>query len=109
MHWLYLAIAIVAEVTATSFLRASDGFTRLVPSIVVMIGYGLAFFFLSLTLKDIPVGVGYAIWSGVGVTLIATIGWIFLGQKLDAPAIVGMALIVAGVVVMNQFSKKVTH
>jgi small multidrug resistance pump len=109
MHWLYLAIAIVAEVTATSFLRASEGFTKLLPSIVVVIGYGIAFFFLSLTLKDIPVGIGYAIWSGAGVTLIAAIGWVFLGQKLDAPAIIGMALIVAGVVVMNLFSKTVTH
>jgi small multidrug resistance pump len=109
MHWLYLAIAIVAEVTATSFLRASAGFTKLLPSVVVVIGYGIAFFFLSLTLKDIPMGVGYAIWSGAGVTLIAAIGWLFFGQKLDAPAIIGMGLIVAGVVVMNLFSKTVTH
>lgn len=109
MHWLYLAIAIVAEVTATSFLRASAGFTKPLPSVVVVIGYGIAFFFLSLTLKDIPMGVGYAIWSGAGVTLIAAIGWLFFGQKLDAPAIIGMGLIVAGVVVMNLFSKTVTH
>ncbi|NBX28908.1 QacE family quaternary ammonium compound efflux SMR transporter [bacterium] len=109
MHWLYLAIAIIAEVTATSFLRASAGFTKLLPSVVVVIGYGVAFFFLSLTLEDIPVGIGYAIWSGVGVTLLAAIGWLVLGQKLDAPAIIGMALIVAGVVVMNLFSKTVTH
>jgi len=109
MHWLYLAIAIVAEVTATSFLKASEGFTKLFPSLVVIVGYSLAFFFLSLTLKDIPVGVVYAIWSGAGVALIAAIGWLFLGQRLDAPAIIGMAMIVAGVVVMNLFSKAVAH
>lgn len=109
IHWLYLAIAIVAEVVGTSFLRASEGFTKLVPSVMVVIGYGLAFFFLSLTLKDIPVGIAYAVWSGAGVTLIAAIGWIFFGQKLDAPAILGMGLIVAGVIVLNVFSKSSAH
>jgi len=109
MHWLYLAAAIVAEVIATSFLRASAGFTKPLPSIVVVCGYGLAFFFLSLTLEKVPVGVAYAVWSGVGVTLIATIGWLFLGQKLDAAAILGMALIVAGVIVLNLFSKSAAH
>jgi small multidrug resistance pump len=109
MHWLYLAIAIVAEVLGTSFLRSTAGFTKLLPSIMVVIGYGLAFFFLSLTLDRVPVGIAYAIWSGAGVTLIATIGWLFLGQKLDAPAIVGMGLIVAGVVVLNLFSKSAAH
>lgn len=109
IHWLYLTIAIVAEVVGTSFLRASEGFTKLVPSVLVVIGYGLAFFFLSLTLKDIPVGIAYAIWSGAGVTLIAAIGWIFFGQKLDAPAILGMGLIVAGVIVLNVFSKASAH
>jgi len=109
MHWLYLAIAIVAEVVGTSFLRASAGFTKPLPSIMVVIGYGLAFFFLSLTLDKVPVGIAYAIWSGAGVTLIAAIGWLFLGQKLDLPAIVGMGLIVAGVVVLNVFSKVAAH
>jgi small multidrug resistance pump len=109
MHWLYLAAAIVAEVIATSFLRASAGFTKPLPSIVVVCGYGLAFFFLSLTLEKVPVGVAYAVWSGVGVTLIAAIGWLFLGQKLDAAAILGMALIVAGVIVLNLFSKSAAH
>jgi small multidrug resistance pump len=109
MHWLYLTAAIVAEVIATSFLRASAGFTKPLPSIVVVCGYGLAFFFLSLTLEKVPVGVAYAVWSGVGVTLIATIGWLFLGQKLDAAAILGMALIVAGVIVLNLFSKSAAH
>lgn len=105
MHWLYLAIAIVAEVVGTSFLKASAGFTKLLPSMMVVVGYGLAFFFLSLTLDRVPVGIAYAVWSGAGVTLIAAIGWLFLGQKLDLAAIVGMGLIVAGVVVLNLFSK----
>ena len=109
MHWLHLAIAIVAEVVATSFLRASGNFTKLVPSLIVVVGYGCAFYFLSLTLDRIPAGVAYAVWSGVGVTLIAAIGWLFLGQKLDAAAVAGMALIVAGVVVINAFSRAAAH
>jgi small multidrug resistance pump len=109
MHWIYLAIAILAEVVATSFLKTAAGFTRLWPTLLVLAGYGVAFWFLSLTLERIPVGVGYAIWSGTGVTLIAVIGWLVYGQRLDAPAIVGMALIVAGVVVLNLFSKTATH
>ena len=109
IQWIYLAIAIAAEVVGTSFLRASAGFTRLVPSLMVVAGYGLAFFFLSLTLEKIPVGIAYAVWSGAGVTLIAAIGWLFLGQKLDAAAILGMGLIVAGVVVLNLFSKTAAH
>lgn len=109
MHWLYLAIAITAEVFATSFLKTAAGFTRLGPTLGVLAGYGIAFFFLSLTLERIPVGVGYAIWSGAGVTLIAAIGWLVYGEKLDAAAIVGMALIVTGVVVLNLFSKTATH
>jgi len=109
MHWLYLVIAIVAEVVGTSFLRASAGFTKLLPSIMVVTGYGLAFFFLSLTLERIPVGIAYAVWSGAGVTLITAIGWLFLGQKLDPAAMVGMGLIVAGVVVLNLFSKSAAH
>lgn len=109
IQWIYLAIAIAAEVVGTSFLRASAGFTKLVPSLMVVAGYGLAFFFLSLTLEKIPVGIAYAVWSGAGVTLIAAIGWLFLGQKLDAAAILGMGLIVAGVVVLNLFSKTAAH
>ena len=109
MHWLHLTIAIVAEVVATSFLRASANFTKPVPSLVVVAGYAAAFYFLSLTLDRIPAGVAYAVWSGVGVTLIAAIGWIFQGQKLDPPAIAGMALIVAGVVVINAFSRAAAH
>ncbi len=107
--WLILSAAIVAEVAGTSFLKASEGFTRLGPSVVVVVGYAAAFYLLSLTLKVIPVGVAYAIWSGVGVALIAIIGWIFFGQRLDAPAIIGMAMIVGGVIVLNVFSSSVAH
>ena len=108
-NWLYLVIAIGCEVAATSALKASEGFTRPLPSVVVVTGYVLAIYLLSLTLRTIPVGVAYAIWSGVGVALIAVIGWLFLGQKLDVPAIAGLALIVAGVVVINLFSKTAGH
>jgi len=109
MHWLFLAIAIVAEVVGTSFLKASAGFTKPVPTVMVAVGYGLAFFFLSLTVDKVPVGIAYAVWSGAGVTLIAAIGWLFFRQKLDGPALVGMGLIVAGVVVLNLFSKAAAH
>jgi small multidrug resistance pump len=109
MTYLYLAIAIVSEVVATSFLKSTDGFTRLAPSIVVICGYATAFYFLSLTLKAMSVGIVYAIWCGAGIVLVALISWIVLGQRLDAPAIGGMALIIAGVVVINLFSKSVSH
>lgn len=102
--WLLLSLAIIAEVIGTSFLKSSEGFTKLWPSLVVVIGYGLAFYFLSLTLKNIPVGVAYAVWAGAGIVLIATAGWVFLGQKLNVPTMLGMGLIVAGVVVVNVFS-----
>jgi small multidrug resistance pump len=105
----YLAIAILCEVIATSALKASDGFARLWPSLVTVAGYGVAFYCLSLTLRTIPVGVAYAIWSGVGIVLIAAIGWTWFGQRLDAPAIVGLALIIAGVLIINLFSKSVAH
>lgn len=109
MKYLFLAIAILAEVAATSSLKLSDGFSRPAWGVVTVVGYGVAFYFLSLTLKSIPTGVAYAIWSGVGVVLISLIAWLFQGQKLDLPAIVGMALIVTGVVVMNLFSKAGAH
>jgi small multidrug resistance pump len=109
MNWLYLFIAIVAEVLATSALKAADGFTRLLPSIVVVVGYGAAFYFLSLTLRSIPVGVAYAIWSGVGVVLVSIAGVVLYKQALDLPALIGIALIVAGVGVMRLFSKAVPH
>lgn len=109
MPYVYLAIAIVAEVIATSALKASEGFSKTLPSIVVVASYGIAFYCLSLTLRSVPVGVAYAIWSGVGIVLVTAVGWIAFGQKLDAPALIGMALIVAGVVVMQVFSKTSAH
>jgi len=107
--WVLLAAAIVAEVIATSALKSSDGFSRLWPSLLVVAGYGAAFFLLSLTLRAIPVGIAYAVWSGVGIVLVAAIAWLVHGQRLDAPAMLGMALIVAGVVVLNVFSKALAH
>ena len=107
--WFYLGVAIVSEVAATSALKASEGFTRLWPSLLVVAGYAAAFYFLSLTLKSIPVAVAYAVWSGVGIALIAIIGWLLFGQALDLPGIVGITLIVAGVLVLNLFSKTSGH
>ncbi len=107
--WVYLGIAIVSEVAGTSALKASAGFTRLGPSLVVGVGYASAFYFLSLTLRTIPVAVAYAIWSGVGIALIAFVSWLVYGQKLDVPALLGIALIVAGVVVLNRFSASIRH
>lgn len=104
-----LAIAIVAEVIATSALRASEGFTRLVPAVVVLIGYGISFYCLSLTLRSLPVGIVYAIWSGVGIVLITLVAIVLYKQVPDLPAIIGLALIVAGVVVLNLFSKMQAH
>ncbi|HWX03504.1 MAG TPA: multidrug efflux SMR transporter [Collimonas sp.] len=109
MHWVYLLIAIVAEVIATSALKASAEFTRLVPSVVVVAGYLTAFYFLSLTLRTLPVAIVYAMWSGIGIALIALVGWLFLKQSLDAAALVGIGLIVSGVLVLNVFSKTVAH
>lgn len=107
--WLFLGIAIVAEVFATSSLKESEGFTRLVPSLVVVAGYSVAFYFLSLSLKTIPVGVAYAVWAGLGIVLIALVGWVVFGQKLDTAAVLGMALIVGGVLVINLFSRTASH
>ncbi len=107
--WVFLSVAIVSEVIATSALKASEGFTRLWSTLVVVAGYLSAFYFLSLTLKTIPVGVAYAIWSGVGVVLITLIAWVYFKQALDTPAIIGLSLIIAGVIVLNVFSKTVNH
>ncbi|MFC5742718.1 DMT family transporter [Dyella tabacisoli] len=107
--WLLLAIAILAEVIGTSALKASAGFSRLLPSAVVVAGYGTAFYFLSLTLRHIPIGIAYAVWSGAGTVLIALIGVIAYRQKLDPAAILGISLIVAGVLVLNLFSKSGAH
>lgn len=107
--WLCLSLAIVAEVIATSALKASNGFSQLVPSIVVVIGYGIAFYCLSVALRSISLGVAYAIWSGAGTALIAVIGVTLYQQKLDPAAILGIGLIVAGVLVLNLFSKSGAH
>jgi small multidrug resistance pump len=109
LNYAYLAISILAEVIATSALKASEGFTRVLPSAVVAIGYVISLYFLSLTLKVLPVGIVYAIWSGIGIVLISAIGWVLYGQKLDAAAIAGMSLIVAGVLIVNLLSRSTGH
>lgn len=106
---LYLMIAIVGEVIATSFLRASAGFTQLMPSIVVVVGYCVTFYFFSLALQTIPVGIGYAIWSGIGIVLVSIIAFFAYGQTLDLPALIGIGLILAGVLVINLFSHASAH
>ena len=108
-NWMYLAITILGEVVATSALKSSNGFTKPIPSAIVIIGYGFAFYFLSLALRSIPVGVAYAIWAGVGIVLVATIAWIFHGQKLDLWAMIGIGLIISGVAVLNLFSRSGGH
>ncbi len=109
MGYWYLAIAIIAEVIATSALKASGEFTKLVPSIIVVTGYGVAFYFLALVLRTIPVGVAYAIWSGMGIVLITIVGSVFFKQIPDVPALIGMILIISGVVVINVFSKIISN
>lgn len=108
-NWLFLLVAIISEVVATSSLKASDGFSRLWPSFGVVIGYGISFYCLALTLRVIPMGVVYAVWSGIGIVLITLVGWLLFNQKLDLPALLGIGLIAAGVVVMNVFSKNLGH
>ena len=108
-YWLFLFAAIISEVTATSSLKASAGFTKVIPSVIVVVGYGLSFYFLSLVLKAIPIGIAYAVWAGLGIVLLALVGWVFFGQSLDTPALIGIALILAGVIIMNVFSKAVAH
>jgi len=109
MAYVYLAIAIVAEVVATSAIKASQEFTQLVPSILVIVGYGIAFYFMALTLRTIPVGITYAIWSGIGIVLVAVVAAVIYKQVPDVPAMLGMGLIIAGVVVIQLFSKTVQH
>ena len=109
LTYAYLAIAIIAEVLATTALKASDGFSRLWPSVFSVAGYGISFYFLSQTMKVIPTGIIYAVWSGAGIVLISTVGWLWMGQTLDKAALFGMALIVAGVLVIHLFSKSVPH
>ena len=107
--YLILAVAILAEVVATTALARSASFTRLVPSLVAVLGYALAFWLLSFPLRTMPTGVVYAIWSGLGIVLITAVAWGWSGQRLDGPALLGMGLIVAGVLVVNLFSATVGH
>ena len=109
MTFVLLAVAIAFEVLATSALKLTDGFTRLWPSLVTIVGYSLAFYFLSLTLRTLPVGIVYAIWAGVGVVLVALIGWLVFRQPLDAWGILGIALIIVGVLILNLLSKSIPH
>lgn len=109
LKWVLLWLAIIAEVIATSTLKSTEGFTRLWPSVVVIVCYETAFILMALTLKKIPVGIVYAMWSGVGVALVTLVAWYFLDQPLDAAGIAGVLLIVGGVVVINAFSKTVTE
>jgi small multidrug resistance pump len=109
MPYLYLAIAIIAEVVATSALKASAEFTRLFPSIIVVAGYGAAFYFMTLVLRTLPLGITYAVWSGIGIVLVALIGALFYRQIPDIPAILGMVLIISGVAIIHIFSKTINH
>jgi len=107
MAYIYLAIAIIAEVIATSALKASDEFTKIIPIMIIIVGYGVAFYFMTLVLRTMPVGITYAIWSGMGIVLITITSTVLYKQIPDTPAIIGMGLIITGVVVINIFSKTV--
>ena len=107
--WMILGLAIVAEVIGTTALKASENFTRLMPSLIVVVGYGVAFYCLSLVLKSVPVGIAYAVWSGLGIVLITAVAWLLYGQRIDLAGLLGMGLIIAGVVVLNVFSKATAH
>jgi small multidrug resistance pump len=109
MGYFYLSIAIIAEVVGTSALKASQEFTKIGPSLTAIVGYGASLYFLSLVLKTIPVGIAYAIWSGIGVTLITVIGAVLYKQVPDIPAMIGMTMIMSGVAIINVFSKAVSH
>jgi small multidrug resistance pump len=108
-HWLALAIAIVAEVIATTALKASNEFTRLLPSLIVVVVYGTAFYFMSISMRILPIGIMYAIWSGMGIVLISVLGWLVYRQALDTPALIGITFIIAGVIIINVFSKTVGY
>ena len=107
-HFITLIVAVIFETIGTTALQASQQFTKLGPSIIVVIAYAAAFYLLALTLKTMPVGIMYAIWSGSGIVLIAVIGWVVFRQTLDWPAVLGMALILAGIVIIQVFSKSAT-
>lgn len=108
-NFLFLAIAIIFEIIATSALKKSEEFTKLIPSIITIVGYFGAFYFLSFAIRTIPIGIAYAIWSGVGIVLITIIGAVFFKQIPDLPAIIGLALILIGVIVINVFSQTTAH
>ncbi|ANS43179.1 SMR family transporter [Serratia inhibens] len=107
--FIYLTMAIVAEVIATTMLKASEGFTRLWPSLAVIVGYAVAFWGLSMVVKTMPLGIVYAIWSGMGIVLVSIAAVFVYQQKLDLPAVIGMGLIIAGVLVINLLSKTAAH
>lgn len=109
MAWIYLSIAILAEVIGTVALRYAAGFSKPLPVLIVVLGYGVAFFMLSKVVQLLPLAITYAIWAGVGIALISAIGWLALGQKLDLPALLGIGFIITGVVVINLFSKSISH
>ena len=109
MKYLFLSLAIVLEVVGSSFMKASDGFSKLLPTAITIVAYIACFFFLSQALKSIPLGIAYAIWGGVGIVLTAFIGFLIFRQNLDIPAVIGIIMIVGGVIVMNVFSKSVGH
>lgn len=109
MHWIVLGLAIVFETIGTTALKASEQFTRPGPSVLVVVAYGASFYLLAMTLKVMPVGVVYAIWSGAGICLIAGLAWLIYGQRLDTPALIGLGLIVAGILVINLFSQATPH
>lgn len=109
VHYVFLFLAILAETIGTTALQASQQFTRLVPSLIVVLAYAISFYLLSLTLKIMPVGIVYAIWSGLGIVFIALIGLVLFGQKLDLPAIIGLSMVIGGILVINLFSQSTIH
>ena len=109
LSYVHLAIAIFSETMATTAMKSSDSFTKLWPSVITIVGYAVAFYFLSLTLRTIPTGIAYAIWSGIGIVLISLMGWFLHGQALDVPAMVGIGFILVGVVIVNTLSKTAGH
>lgn len=109
MKWIFLLLAIFGEITGTTALKYSDGFSKLLPSIIVVMGYGFSFFFLSMAFKEIPIGVAYAIWGGVGIIILSIISYFLFKQTLDRPAIIGIVLIILGTLIINLFSKSATH
>lgn len=109
LQYIYLIVAVAAETIGTTALQASDQFTRFWPTVLVVVAYGIAFYFLGIALKYIPVGIAYAFWSGLGIVLIAVIGFAIFGQVLDLAAIIGLGLIIAGIVVIQLFSGTASH